>query len=36
MFQIATQVKYTHIYKKAAIFFNETDIILFIHMNTHF
>ena len=37
MFQISTQVKYTHIYKKAAIFFHETKYMTFIHISsTHF
>ena len=37
MFLISTEVKYTHIYKKAAIFFKETKYMTFINIsNTHF
>ena len=37
MFQISTQVEYTHIYKKAAIFLYDTKYMTFINIsNTHF
>ena len=37
MFQISTQVKYTHVFKKAAVVFHETKYTTFIkRRNTYF
>ena len=36
MFQISTQVKYTHIYEKAAILFHETKYMTIINIRNNF